>query len=88
MLSAAHDLARLITAELAAVGQSDQFAAIVGTGVGAVQAITDSKQLDPLVKRWNVHAGAHPPLARVAFYDRGPGSEVSLGHRGTGKVWP
>lgn len=88
MLPVAHAFTRLVAAELSAVGQSDQFAAILGAGVLAVEGIEDSRQIGPLVKRWNEHAGSHPPLARVAFYDRGVGSEVSLGHRGAGKVYP
>ena len=88
MLAAAHAFTRLVTAELSAIGQVDQFAAILGTSVASLEGIADSKQLGPLVKRWNEHAGAHPPLARVAFYDRGADSEISLGHRGAGKVYP
>lgn len=88
MLTASATFARLVTAELKAIQQLDQFAAIVGTDVAAVQDIADPKQLAPLVERWNTYAGGHPPLARVAFYDRGAGSEVSLGHRGTGRVYP
>ena len=88
MLPAAHSFTRIVTTELQAVGQSDQFASILGSDVAAVTRLEDTKQLGALVKRWNVHAGTHPPLARVAFYDRGIGSEVSLGHRGAGKVYP
>lgn len=88
MLPVAHDFARLVTAELSAIGQADQFAVILGTGVAALEGLEDSRKLAPLVKRWNEHAGSHPPLARVAFYDRGMDSEVSLGHRGAGKVYP
>ncbi|MSP54244.1 MAG: hypothetical protein EXR69_01355 [Myxococcales bacterium] len=88
MLPVAHQFARLVTAELSAIGRADQFVAILGAGVAAVEGLEDARLLAPLVKRWNVHAGAHPPLARVAFYNRGMDSEVSLGHRGAGKVYP
>lgn len=88
MLPAAQSFTRLVTTELLAVGQSDQFAAILGSDVAGVSQLEDCKQLGALVKRWNVHAGTHPPLPRVAFYDRGVNSEVSLGHRGAGKVFP
>ncbi len=88
MLPAAHAFTRLVIAELLAQGQADQFSTIVGAEVSSVQGIEDSKQLGPLVKRWNVYAGEHPPLCRVAFYDRGFGSEISMGHRGAGKVYP
>jgi len=88
MLSAAHTFTRLVTTELAAIQQSDQFSSILGTDVASVSKLEDTKQLGALVKRWNLHAGGHPPLARVAFYDRGADSEISLGHRGAGKVYP
>ena len=88
MLSAAHTFTRLVTTELAALGQSDQFGAILGSDVASVSTLEDTRKLGALVLRWNVHAGTHPPLARVAFYDRGADSEISLGHRGAGKVYP
>ena len=88
MLPAAATFTRLVTAELKALGQSDQFTPILGSDIVSVQAIEDARQLAPLVLKWNVYAGDHPPLARVALYERGVRSEVSLGHRGAGKVYP
>lgn len=88
MLPAATTFSRLVTAELKALGQSDQFHTILGCDIVAVQAIENAGQMAPLVLKWNAYASGHPPLARVAFYDRGMQSEVSLGHRGEGKVYP
>ena len=88
MLPVAHSFTQIITTELSAVGQYDQFGTILGSDVAAVSKLEDPKQLGALVKRWNVYAGTHPPLARLAFYERGVASEVALGHRGLGKVFP
>lgn len=88
MLPAAQTFVRLVSSELRATDASAQFNSIVGTDVASVNAMSDAKQLGALVARWNTYAAQHPPLARMAFYDRGVRSEISLGHRGTGTVWP
>lgn len=86
ILPAASEFVRLALGELDAVGRPatwEELAAAVGLSTEALTEHVESghkEDLLDLARRWDAHAEAHPPIARLVVLDHPSDTEVVLGH--------